>query len=395
MIQGRPRDSTSGNPSPRPLDLEANPRDLGGLVPSSTGHYLHVGKLEKLTQVTDCKRLSYARHTVGFVPSPVKETASAAATWTALIIVYIVWGSTYLAIRVTVETIPPFAGAAARFVAAAAILGAFVGVRRGWGALRVTRRELLSCAIVGTLLLAGGNGLVMYSERTVSSGIAALLIAIVPLLVVMFRLFSGDKPRAVTTIGVLVGLCGLAVLVLPGASGGVPPLASGLIIVGAGCWAFGSFLSPRLSMPGDPLVATIYEMALGGAVLIVISLLAREPGHLRMGEISARSWWALGYLVAIGSLVGFTAYVWLLHHAPLSLVATYAYVNPVVAVALGAVLLSEPITGAVLLGGAIIVAGVVLVVANERPTRTTNVEKCAVAAAPAALPLDDELVRDA
>jgi drug/metabolite transporter (DMT)-like permease len=230
-----------------------------------------------------------------------------------------------------------------------------------------------AAALVGVLLLAGGNGLVVLAESAppsvaVSSGVAALLVAIVPLLVVVLRASTGDRPRLPTLLGVSVGFGGLVLLVLPTGGSGAAPIIGALIVVAASlCWSVGSFLSGRLGMPGDPFVATVYEMLAGSAVLTGLGLARGESRGFDLAAVSTRSWLALGYLAVAGSLVAFTTYVWLLHHAPISLVSTYAYVNPVVAVTLGALLLAEPVTGQVLLGGAVIVVGVALVVSTERP----------------------------
>jgi drug/metabolite transporter (DMT)-like permease len=295
-----------------------------------------------------------------------------------LAIVYVVWGSTYLAIRVTVETLPPLLSATARFSLAAFVLAAILLVRRGRAALRVRPRQLASAALVGVLLLAGGNGLVSIAQSgppgtAVPSGIAALLVATVPLILILLRVGFGDRPKLATVAGVVVGLVGLAILVLP--AGGVPaaPVAGALTVVTAAvCWALGSALTGRLPMPDDPFTATVYEMVAGAAVLAVGGLIRGEHRGLDLGAVSARSWLGLGYLVVAGSLVAFTAYVWLLQNAPISLVSTYAYVNPVVAVILGALFVDEAITGRVLLGGAVIVAAVALVVSTERPRRAPS-----------------------
>ncbi|MBO4210651.1 EamA family transporter [Micromonospora echinofusca] len=298
--------------------------------------------------------------------------------WTALTVVYLVWGSTYLAIQVTVDTVPPLLSAAARFSAAAVVLAVIIRVRRGAGALRVDRRQLAGAALVGVLLLTGGNGLVVLAESgpsgvAVPSGIAALLVAGVPLLVVLLRMTTGDRPGLLSLLGVGVGLLGLVLLVLPSDGPGVVPVTGALTVTGgAASWALGSFLSGRIGMPADPFVATVYEMFAGAAALALLATLRGEPARFDPAAVSARSWLALGYLVLAGSLVAFTAYVWLLHHAPVSLAATYAYVNPAVAVALGALLAGEPVTARVLAGGAVIVVGVALVVATERPGRATQ-----------------------
>jgi len=306
---------------------------------------------------------------------PPSEPPRAALVWTALAVVYVVWGSTYLAIRVAVETLPPLLSAAARFGVSAVVLAMIILIRRGPGALRVSWRQVGSAAVVGILLLAGGNGLVVLAESgppgvAVPSGIAALLVATVPLLVVVLRGVTGDRARLATVAGVIVGFAGLVLLVLPTGGPRTAPLAGAVTVVGAAvCWSTGSFLSGKLAMPADPFVATVYEMVAGALALATLGLARGEQRGFALGGVSTRSWVALAYLMVAGSLVAFTAYVWLLHHAPISLVATYAYVNPVVAVALGALLVAEPVTAQVLLGGAVIVLGVALVVSTERPRR--------------------------
>jgi drug/metabolite transporter (DMT)-like permease len=292
---------------------------------------------------------------------------SARVVWAALLVVYVVWGSTYLAIRVMVENgLPPLLSGGTRFVTAGAILAVAVAVRQGPAALRVGPRQLAAAALVGGLLLLGGNGLVSIGEQTVPSGLAALLIAATPLWIVLLRSGLGDRPRRLTLAGVLLGFAGLAILVLPGGSGGATNGGIALILLAALLWATGSVLSPRLPMPSSPFVATTWEMLLGGAVMIVVAVGRGEAGGLRLAEIEPVAWYALGYLVVFGSLAAFSAYVWLLANAPISLAATYAYVNPVVAVLLGALLLAEPVTAAVLAGGAVTVLGVLLVVRSER-----------------------------
>ncbi|SDY18070.1 Threonine/homoserine efflux transporter RhtA [Micromonospora pattaloongensis] len=312
------------------------------------------------------------RTSPGHPPAPVPAATSPGLIWLALAIVYVVWGSTYLGIRIAVETMPPFLSAAARFATAALVLAVILRLRRGRSALRVTPRQLGSAALVGVLLLAGGNGLVVLAESgppgvAVPSGIAALLVATVPLLVVLLRLATADRPRIATVAGVAVGFAGLIVLILPGGEAGVVPIAGALTVVAAAAsWSIGSFASGRLPMPDDPFVATVYEMLAGAAAIALLAVARGEQRGFDLGAVSTRSWLALLYLMVAGSLVAFTAYVWLLHHAPISLVSTYAYVNPAVAVALGALLLAEPVSVPVLVGGGIIVVGVALVVSTER-----------------------------
>ncbi|MEV0427671.1 EamA family transporter [Micromonospora sp. NPDC050495] len=309
---------------------------------------------------------------------PAPPTARSALIWTALILVYLLWGSTYLGIRVAVESLPPLTSAAARFAVAAAVLALVLRLRRGPGALRVDRRQLRSAALIGVLLLAGGNGLVVLAEsgpagKAVPSGIAALLVATVPLLVVLLRTLGGDRPRLWTFAGVGLGFVGLVLLVLPSGGSGAVPVVGALTVVAASLsWSVGSYLSGKIRMPADPFVATVYEMVAGAVVLAAIAVGRGELRGFSPGQVTGRSWAALAYLMVAGSLVAFTAYVWLLHHAPISLVATYAYVNPAVAVALGALFVAEPITAQVLLGGAVIVAGVAVVVSTERPRRPVD-----------------------
>lgn len=308
-------------------------------------------------------------------PTPDRGTHSPPAglvLWTALVIVYVVWGSTYLGIRIAVETLPPLLSAGMRFPVAGLLLGAIIAARRGWRALRVSRRQLAGAVLIGTLLLAGGNGGVVFAEAgvigaPVPSGVAALLIALVPVIVVILRAITGDRPRLKSVAGVLVGFGGLVALVAAGSGvdGSVPLVGSLLVIVSATSWSVGSFLSARVPLPVDPFVTSVYETICGGTVVAILGLLAGE--RLHPAEVSTRSWVALGYLLIAGSVVAFTAYAWLLQNAPISLTSTYAYVNPAVAVLLGALVVAEPVTPAILIGGAIIIAGVALVVSTERP----------------------------
>jgi drug/metabolite transporter (DMT)-like permease len=293
--------------------------------------------------------------------------------WVALGVVYVVWGSTYLAIRVVIETLPPLISGGLRFVVASVVLGAFVAAR---GRLRMTRREFGGAALVGVLLLLGGNGLVAVAEQHITSGLAALLVASVPLWLVVLRTAFRDRPRGLTLLGVLVGFAGVAGISL---SGGTSGSAVGVVIVlfGSLCWSTGSFLGARIALPRDPFAASVIEMAAGGAGMLVTGFGLGE--RLVLTDVSARSWFALGYLVVLGSLVAFTSYVWLLGHAPISLVSTYAYVNPVVAVFLGMLVLGEVVTGGMLIAGAVIVVGVALVVSTERKNGQAAVQKEAVA----------------
>ncbi|MGH9015037.1 MAG: EamA family transporter, partial [Acidimicrobiia bacterium] len=297
----------------------------------------------------------------------VTPAAPAWRVWTGLWIVYLVWGSTYLAIRVMVETMPPLLGAGARFTLAGAVMIAVLGLRRP---VRLTRSQLLSALLVGTLLM-GANAVLTVAEQEVPSAVAALLIASVPLWVIVMRRLAGDPlPRA--SVAVLVGFAGVALLVKPGEqSAEATLLGLGACVFAAVMWAGGSFASPRVRLPGDLLVSTGWQMLLGGLVCLAAGLAVGEVPEVDPGAFSTRSIVALAYLVVFGSWLAFTAYAWLLQNAPISKVSTYAYVNPVVAIVLGWLILDEVITPITLVGAAIIVASVFLVVrieASRRPS---------------------------
>jgi drug/metabolite transporter (DMT)-like permease len=303
--------------------------------------------------------------------------APAAFVWFALAIVYVVWGSTYLAIRVVVETTPPLLAMGARFLTAGAILALILAIRHGPGRLRVSRREAGAAGLVGALLLLGGNGAVAIAEQTVPSGLAALLIAATPFFLVCLRTAAGDRPRTMSVVGTLVGFLGVGLLLQPRQGSGdiatdIRVWGLLLLIFAAFSWAVGSFLSSRLPLPANPFVATAWEMVLGGSALFICGVLRGELRGFALSQVPGEAWAWLVYLVLFGSLAAFTAYIWLLSHAPISLTATYAYVNPVVAVLLGAVVLAEPVTLPIIVGGAIVVAGVGLVVSTERPRARTG-----------------------
>jgi drug/metabolite transporter (DMT)-like permease len=287
--------------------------------------------------------------------------------WAALGAIYLIWGSTYLAIRLMVETVPPALGAGARFVlAGGAMLGLLAARRGGLGALRVTRSQLLWCGAVGTLLAAGGNGLVTVAERDVPSGLAALLIASEPLWIVLLRRGTGERVARATVGGVALGFVGVGVLLLPGGHPDDVPIGMALlIIVAALSWALGSFLSPRVDLPKDPLTSTAWSLLIGGLVLVAGGLIAGEGATLDVGGFSAKSIAAFAYLVVVGSIVAFSCYTWVLANAPISQVSTYAYVNPVIAVFLGAVFLSEEVAALTLAGMALVIASVVVIVRRE------------------------------
>ena len=282
-----------------------------------------------------------------------------AKVWIALGTVYVIWGSTYLGIELTGETIPPLFAVGVRFLAAAGLMFAFTAWRRGSSVLRIAPRELAACAVVGGLL-PGANAVLFVAERHVPTGLSALIIGAVPLWLVVLRLLTGDKPPRAALIGVLVGFCGLVLLVRP--QGGAPLWALLLVVGSSIMWASGSFLSGKLPLPADSFAATAYEMLCGGLILLPIGLATTHP---HFSHFSARSIGGFFYLVTFGSVVGYTAYVWLLDNAPLGTVATYAYVNPVVAIALGAIVLHESLSWTIGIGAALVLACVAIVVRRE------------------------------
>ena len=295
----------------------------------------------------------------------------------ALGIVYVVWGSTYLAIRYAIEGFPPLLSGGLRFAAAAALMLGYLAVRRP-AALRATCAQLATAAVSGILLLAGGNGMVTVAEQRVDSGLAALLIACVPLWIVILRLLMRDRPGPATALGVLIGLAGVALIFLPGGSGGTDHGYAALTVLAALSWAVGSLLVTLLPVPTDPLTLTTVEMAAGSLVLLVAAAARGEFGRFAPGDAPGSAWFALCYLVVFGSLIAFTAYIWLLGNAPVSIVATYAYVNPAVAVLLGALIAGERLTGSALAGGLVILAAVALVVTAESRERRRAVEPAEV-----------------
>jgi drug/metabolite transporter (DMT)-like permease len=295
----------------------------------------------------------------------VERPAPGWLVWVCLGIVYVVWGSTYLAIRVADETMPPLLTSGVRFMIAGAIVYAFLLARHGREHLRVTPAQLVSCAVIGGLLVAGGNGLVMVGELHVPSGVAALIIASVPLWVVLYRRLGGERVARVTLVGVAAGFAGVAVLLLPGGGGHTRLLSLLLVFLAAPCWALGSYLSKHRALPSDLFLSTALQMMLGGAISLLAGTARGEFGDVHLSAFSGRSMTAFVYLIAIGSLVAFTAYVWLLQNVRISKVATYAYVNPVIAIFLGWLILDEHVTGTIVIGAAIVVASVAAIVRRE------------------------------
>ncbi len=312
------------------------------------------------------------------VPIRHRASASSVAVWAGLLTLYFVWGSTYIGIRLGVETIPPFLMAAARFLVAGATILAWEVLTtrrlRGDPALPEadrphlpSRREWRDSAIVGGLLLFGGMGMVALGEKTVPAGIAAILIALLPVWVtVLGRLFFGERLPRTVIVGIVVGLAGVVILVAPiGTSGRLAfdPLGIAVLLLSPLCWGSGSlYSSHRAVLPRRPLTATGLQMVCGGGLLLLGSVLVGELRGFDLAAVSARSWIGLFYLTTIGSLIGFTTYVWLLRVAPLPKIATYAYVNPVVAFFLAGILLGEAIEPRTVVAGGVIVFAVALIV---------------------------------
>jgi drug/metabolite transporter (DMT)-like permease len=284
----------------------------------------------------------------------------------ALALVYVVWGSVYLAIRLLIDEVDVFQAMAQRFLAAGLILLVAVVARHGWARLRVTRGQAGILVLTGVLLLGLGNGLQALGQvKGVASGVAALIVALVPVWAGLLRLATGDRPAGLTTAGIVMGFAGLVVLVALGRGAGDSPPVIGVALVMAAslCWTVGSFVQGRGSMPEDIFVIAMYQQFVAAGCS---ALLAVGSGERLSVDYSARGWAAMAYLVIVCSIVGFSAFAWLLANAPLSLVATHAYVNPVVAVLLGWIVLAEPIGAPILIGGGVVVISVVLIVSSER-----------------------------
>ncbi len=289
------------------------------------------------------------------------------AAWAALLVVWVVWGSTFVAIRVGVESIPPLAMASFRYLVAGALLfpiARYSGGSRLRAADRPRVAQWLGMAGAGTMLLAFGNGAACYAEQTLPAGFTALLIATVPIWMVLAdRVING---RAIPRVGWLalgIGLAGVAILARPHGHGS--PLPVLIVLGGSLSWGTGSVLAGRLPSPARPLLGAAMEMLAGGAVLAGLAAATGELGRLDLGQVSGRSWLALLYLVGPGSLLAMTCYVVALRRLPTAAVSTYAYVNPVVAVGLGALLLGERLTLGTPLGGAVVLVAVALLLSSR------------------------------
>jgi drug/metabolite transporter (DMT)-like permease len=284
--------------------------------------------------------------------------------WLALIALYIVWGSTYLGIKVAIETIPPFFHAAVRFLVSGTIL---IIWQRAAGNELPTRKQWKSTAFIGLMLLLGGNGLVAWAEQFIPSGIAALIISSVPMFLVIAEAMrpKGIKPNWQVIVGLLIGFVGIFILVGPGKISGsnlkLDPFGVVALLGACLLWTIGSTYSKTADLPKSSLMTTGAEMLMGSIGLFVVSFLTGELKGWDPASVSMRSIYGLSYLITVGSIIGFGSYIWLLQNAPISLVATYAYVNPIVAVLLGSWLGNEPLEPHIWLAAAIIIGSVIFI----------------------------------
>lgn len=288
--------------------------------------------------------------------------------WIALLALYIVWGSTYLGIKVAIETIPPFFHAGIRFLISGVIL---VIWQRSAGVAMPTRSQWISTAIIGNLLLLGGNGLVSWAEQFIPSGIAALIIGSVPIFLVIGEALrpGGVKPNWQAILGIGIGFVGIYILVGPSKEAGMALNVFGVIALLSACvlWTFGSIYSKNADLPKSVLMSTGAQMLMGSIGLFIVSALTGELVSWDASAVSARSIYGVLYLIFIGSLIGFVAYGWLLQNAPISLVATYAYVNPIVAVLLGYWFGNETLEPRIWLATAIIIGSVMFINSRSKP----------------------------
>lgn len=299
----------------------------------------------------------------------------------AFAIVYVVWGSTYLAIRVTVETLPPFLSGAVRFFIAGGTLLLWLRLR---GVALPNRAQWRHAFVAGSFMLVGGNGLVMWAEKSISSSLAALLVALTPM---WFALLDwarpgGVRPQSKTIVGIVIGFGGIALLVNGngGAHGHHGLLGSLAMIVAAICWAGGSLYSRHIPGVSSPWMNAAAQMLCGATGLLVVGVVLGEPFRTRWDAVSGRSLLALAYLIVFGSWIAYSAYVYLLEVSTPSRVSTYAYVNPVIAVFLGWALLGESVTPRMFLGMLVVLAGVVIITVPRRTQPGSVVSTRSVAA---------------
>ncbi|WP_349876590.1 EamA family transporter [Micromonospora sp. HUAS YX12] len=325
----------------------------------------------------DLTRPAAVRH-----PADPQRPAGPMALAVGLGAVYLIWGSTYLGNRVALDSIPPLVATSARFLAAALLLFAVAALRRGPAGLLLPRRQWGGVGASGLLMVGAGSALLALGQQYVPTALTSLLVAGMPLWVLVLRLGTGARPSPLAVVGVLGGVAGLALLFsVPTQGWHLGGML--LVVVSTMVWALGSTLSQRLHMPADHLVGTGWQMLVGGVAVAVASVVSGELGRFRPAEVTGRSWLAWTYLMLVCTVVGFSVYTWLLRNAPIQLASTYAYVNPVVAVLLGMMVLDESLSGRQVLAGAVVLASVALVIARERPRQAGGLPPGKTPVAPA------------
>ncbi|CAB4670206.1 unannotated protein [freshwater metagenome] len=309
---------------------------------------------------------------------PNSASANKSKVWLSLWSVYIIWGSTYYGIALAIESMPPLLAMGTRFLAATSILIVVLGAKNGWRSLIIPRAEFLNASLMGGTLLGIAIGSVALGERYVPTGIAALIISALPFWIAIFRTVDGNRPSNLSWLGVVIGFVGVAFLLKPGSVNPLNGASTGLmlfwacmIMIGNIGWSFGSYIAPRFPMPKNPMISTMYQMLTGGLLLVVVGLATGEK-FADFIDATRSSWAGWSYLTLVGSIVAYSSYVWLISNAPIGLISTYAYVNPVIAISLGAIFLHEKISISYIFGGAIVVLGVLMVVTNESRSISKN-----------------------
>ena len=309
---------------------------------------------------------------------PNSASANKSKVWLSLWSVYIIWGSTYYGIALAIESMPPLLAMGTRFLAATSILIVVLGAKNGWRSLIIPRAEFLNASLMGGTLLGIAIGSVALGERYVPTGIAALIISALPFWIAIFRTVDGNRPSNLSWLGVVIGFVGVAFLLKPGSVNPLNGASTGLmlfwacmIMIGNIGWSFGSYIAPRFPMPKNPMISTMYQMLTGGLLLVVVGLATGEK-IADFFDATRGSWAGWSYLTLVGSIVAYSSYVWLISNAPIGLISTYAYVNPVIAISLGAIFLHEKISISYIFGGAIVVLGVLMVVTNESRSISKN-----------------------
>lgn len=302
------------------------------------------------------------------------RSSSPVGIWIAMLSVYMVWGSTYLAIRFAVQTMPPFLMAGVRFLISGSVLYL---TRRIWGDPKPTGQEWRSASIIGIFLLVGGNGGVVWAEQWVVSGVAALLVATAPLWMILIDTLHprGRKSGLKIILGVILGFAGIFILIDPFQSmhqTDIHLVGAAVLIFASLFWSIGSLYSRQAKLPSSPLLGTGMEMLTGGGGLLLLGILSGEMKQLNWEAISKESWLGLIYLIVFGSWIGFTAYTWLLRTAPTPLVSTYAYVNPIVAVFLGFLIAEEPLTLRILIATVLVVGSVASITITQQKTHRSK-----------------------